>query len=110
MGRKPGMLEEAVHQAFGTQPVFCAVLRNEPNIAQALKNFRVICLAAMGPRLGYAAREDLIEFIAEKAFLVYLGLKDRESSSGGVEALVIKFIPTVVALKEVVGGSSRQRQ
>ena len=103
MGRKPRVFEEAMHQIFAAQPVSCNVARNELDIVQALKNHSYIRLAAMGARLSNAVRGHLIDVIAEKASIVYLRLKERESSSGGMEELLVKFIPTFRAPRELVG-------
>ena len=69
---------------------------------QALENHSYIRLAAMGARLSDAVRGNLIDVIAEKASLVYLRFKDRESSSGCTKELLVKFIPTFRAPKELV--------
>ena len=100
MGRKPRILEETVHQTFGAQPNSCDLARNELNFAQALKNYRDISLAAIAARPGDAGRRHLIDIITKKPPFVYLRLKERESSSGGKEVLV-KFIPTFSALREL---------
>ncbi len=101
MGRKPRVLDEAVHQTFGAQPICCDLARGEPDFAQALKNYRDIGLKAMAARLGDAGRRHLIDIIAKKPPLVFLRLKERESSLGGKEVL-LKFIPTFIALRELV--------
>ena len=102
MGHKPRVFQEAVHQIFGAPPVSCDVARSELDIVQALKNHSYIRLPAMETRLSDAMRGHLIDVIAEKAFLVNLRLKDRESISGGMEELLVKFIPTFRAPRELV--------
>ena len=102
MGRKPRVFEKTVHQIFGAPPVSCDMARYELDIVQALKNYSYIRLVAMGVVLSDAARGHLIDIIAEKASLVHLRLKDRESSSGGMEELLVKIIPTFRAPRELV--------
>ena len=102
MGRKAGILEEAVHQEFGAQPVSCVVPRNEPDVVQALKNYRGIRLAAKVAKVVDAVRGYPIHVIVKKASLVYLRLKNRKSVSGGMEGFLVKFIPTCPGPRELV--------
>ena len=102
MGLKPRILEEAVHQKFGAQPVSRNLARNEQDCAQAWKNYRYISLAAMAARQGEAERRHMFATIVKKAPLVYLRLKECESSSGAKEELLVKFTPTVSAPRKLV--------
>ena len=102
MGLKPRILEEAVHQKFEAQPEPSNLARNEQDFAQALKNYRDISLAAMAARQGEAGRRHLFAIIAKKAPLVYLRLKERESSSGAKDELLVKFNPTVSTPRKFV--------
>ena len=102
MGRKAGILEGTVNQEFGAQPVSGVVPRDEPDVVQALNNYRVIRLAAKVARVVDAVRGYLLDFIVQNASLVYLRLKNRESVSGGMEGFLVKFIPIVPGLRELV--------
>ena len=102
MGRKPRILEEAVHQKFGAQPVSSNLASNEQDFAQALKNYQDISLAVMAARQGEAGRRHLFAIIEKKAPFVYLRLKERESNSGAKEQLLVRFTSTVSAPRKLV--------
>ena len=102
MGLKPRILEEAVHQKFEARPVSSNLARNEQDFAQALKNYHDISLAAMAARQGEAGLRHMFAIIAKTAPLVYLRMKEPESSSGAKEGLLVKFTPTVSAPRKLV--------